>query len=231
MMATRSPSCIMNSQKLVLFDLDGTLTDSNGFLTHIVESAFLHVGAALPPQELLRKFYTMNFDAFFNLCDQHLSAEQMVAASDYVRTRLRAKREPGVVTEPLYKGMREVLEALNAEGYLLGIATNKGGQGLNTVLASNNAAAYFVTLQHADNSVSKPSPDMILNAIEATGVDPENCIMIGDGQVDLQTATNARVRFIGVAWEGRDAAPLRAAGAETVVADMAQLIQAIKAVL
>jgi len=231
MTATRLPSCTMSNLKLVLFDLDGTLTDSYGFLTQIVESAFEHVGVALPPPEVLRQFYTMSFDAFFKQCDAYMSAEQIAAASEYVRTRVRAKREPGTITEPFYKGMRDVLQTLKDDGYLLGIVTNKGGQGLDSVLASNDAAGFFATLQHADNSISKPSPDMILNAIDATGVDPDNCIVVGDGPIDLLAANNARVRFIGVAWAGRDTAALREAGAADVLVDIAQLVPAIKAAL
>lgn len=221
----------MTDLKLVLFDCDGTLADSHGFLTHMVESAFRHVGAELPPPELMREFYSLHFNEFFRRCDGHMSAEQIVAASEYMHSKLRTERETGAVTEPFYKGIHTALDALKADGYLMGIVTNKGGHGLKLVLASNQATDYFATLHHSDNSMTKPSPDMVLNALEATGVDPEKCVVVGDSVIDISTANNARVRSIGVTWAGRDAASLREAGAVNVIADVAELVPAIRAVL
>jgi len=221
----------MTDLKLVLFDCDGTLADSHGFLTNMVESAFRHVGADLPPPELMREFYSLHFDEFFRRCDKHISPEQIVAASEFMRVRLRTERETGATTEPFYKGIHDALETLKADGYLMGIVTNKGGHGLKLVLASNKATDYFITLHHSDNSVTKPSPDMVLNAIEATGVDPEKCIVVGDSVIDISTANNARVRSIGVTWAGRDAEALKNAGAVNVIGDVAELVPAIRAIL
>lgn len=217
----------MNNLKLVLFDCDGTLADSHAFLTRVLEESFVHVGAQKPGPELMKEFYSLHFNEFFRRCEGHLTAEQIVQASEYMRSRLIAERDTGALVEPFYPGIKDALGTLRGYGYLLGIITNKGGHGLAAVLKSNEVESYFSTLQHSDNNPTKPAPDMVLNALNAMGVDKENCVVVGDSVLDLYTARNAEVRSIAVTWAGRDAAALREAGAVAVVDDVQYLVSAI----
>lgn len=221
----------MSDLKLVLFDCDGTLADSHGFLTRVVQDSFRHVGVPLPPPDMMREFYSLPFTEFFRRCDGLMSAEQIEQASGYMMHTLRTERDSGALIEPFYPGIMEVLQELHNSGYLLGVVTNKGGHGLDAVLASNGAADLFVTLHHGDNAVHKPAPDMVLNALRNTGAEKDNCIVIGDSLIDILTAQNAGVRSIGVTWAGRDAGPLKEAGAIAVLDRVEQLVPAIKAAL
>lgn len=231
MMAIRSGICAMTELKLVLFDLDGTLADSHAFLTRVVGEAFAHVGASLPDAERMREFYSLTYYDFFKRCGDLLSPDQIVAASDYMHHTLLRERSTGALIEPFYPGIKAALDELLQAGYLLGIVTNKPGHGLNSVLATNEAAHYFVTLNNPDNAATKPAPDMVLNGLRATGAEPANCVVVGDSLVDMLTARNAGVRAIGVTWAGRDAGPLADAGAIAVLDRVEQLVPAIMAAL
>lgn len=227
MTAIRLPGCIMTKLKLVLFDLDGTLADSHAFLTRVVGEAFAHAGAPVPGPLKMREFYSMTYRDFFKSCVEFMTAEQIVAATDYMHHTLLAERSTGNLIEPFYPGMTAALDELQQEGYLLGIVTNKPSHGLNSVLTTNKAAHYFVTLNHPDNAPTKPSPDMVYNALRDTGADKADTVVIGDSLVDVMTATNAGVRCIGVTWAGRDAGPLGSAGAIAVLDRIEQLVPAI----
>lgn len=214
---------------LVLFDCDGTLANTHGFLTRIVEQSFAHVGAELPAPDLMHQFYAMHFDEFFRACEGHLTMAQITQASDYMRTQLKAERAGGHLIEPFYPGVKELLHKLQERGYLLGIVTNKSGWGLESVLKTNGVEGMFVTLQHGDNNNPKPAPDMVYSALQATGADAANCLLIGDTVTDMHTARNAGVQAIGVIWAGHDSQPLREAGAMAIVDTPADLLPVIEA--
>jgi len=179
----------------------------------------------------MREFYSMTFRDFFKSCGDFMSAEQIVAAGDYMHHTLLAERNTGNLIEPFYPGMKDALEELQKDGYLLGIVTNKPSHGLNSVLTTNNATHYFITLNHPDNAPTKPSPDMVYNALRDTGAEKANTVVIGDSLVDVMTANNAGVRCIGVTWAGRDAGPLGDAGAIAVLDRVEQLVPAIREAL
>lgn len=221
----------MTDIKVVLFDLDGTLADSHAFLTRVVSESFAHVGVPVPGPEKMREFYSLTFRDFFKSCVDFMSAEQIVAASDYMHHTLLHERSQGALIEPFYPGIKEALDELKAAGYVLGLVTNKPSHGLFTVLNTNDAAHYFVTLNHPDNAPTKPAPDMVLNGLRDTGADKANCIVVGDSLIDMLTAQNAGVRAIGVTWAGRDAGPLADAGAIAVLDRVEQLVPAIRAAL
>ena len=124
---------------------------------------------------------------------------------------------PGADTEPLFDGVRAVLDALSAdESTLLGVATGKSRAGLDRILAGHDLTGRFVTTMTADDAPSKPAPEMVLRAIEATGVSAVRTVMIGDSAFDMQMAHAAGARALGVAWGYQPVATLTEAGAESV---------------
>ena len=151
------------------------------------------------------------------------SETQRSAADAAYRDAFRAAREAGSLVEPLYDGIAELIAALAADGWLLGVATGKSQRGLEHCLAMHGLAAHFVTLQTADSHPSKPHPSMIEVALAETGVSPDTCVMIGDTAYDMAMAVNAGVRAIGVDWGYHSADELREAGAEAVARDPAHL--------
>ena len=104
------------------------------------------------------------------------------------------------------------------------MATGKSDRGIRSVLQHHALAGLFVSLQTADHHPSKPHPSMLEAAMRETGSAPQETMMVGDTSFDMQMASAARVRPIGVGWGYHAAAALQLAGAETVVDRFEQLL-------
>ena len=100
-------------------------------------------------------------------------------AESYKRHFQRARAE-GLVEEPLFEGIAELIDALEADGWLLAVATGKSDRGLALCLDCHGYAERFVSLQTADRHPSKPHPSMIHQAMADAGAAPETTMMIGD---------------------------------------------------
>lgn len=230
-MVIRSGIWYMSDLRLVLFDVDGALVDSQAYLTQSILESLAHVGAPTPSPEQMARFHSLSLSGFLKSLDDRLSPEQITATNQYMLAKIHAERASGRTSEHLFPGLVEVLESLEEEGYLLGIVTNKVGTGLELVLKFNKIYDKFVTLNHVDNAPAKPAPDMVLNALKATGVDAVNCLVVGDSQLDMLAARNAGVKALAVTWAGRDEATLREAGADYVIAKVDDLLPAIRKIL
>lgn len=153
-----------------------------------------------------------------------------LALAEAYKAAFRARREAGMVGEPLYEGIAGLVEDLAARGWLLGVATGKSDRGLAHCLATHGLARHFVTLQTADRHPSKPHPSMIEACLDATGAEPALTVMIGDTAFDMAMALNAGVRAIGVDWGYHERAELIAAGAHAVAGTITELAQLLDAV-
>ena len=112
-------------------------------------------------------------------------------AESYKRNFFRARAE-GRVEEPLFDGVLELLDALEADGWLLAVATGKSDRGLKHCLDLHGIHARFVSLQTADRHPSKPHPSMALQAIADAGAEPEQSIVVGDTSFDMGMARGGR---------------------------------------
>lgn len=203
--------------RLVVFDCDGTLVDSQHAIVAAMRQAF--VDNALPPPEpeavrqiiglsLLKAMAALEPDA---LPELHRALER-----DY-RRAFQLSRQRGDHQETLYPGAAETVAALDEAGYLLGVATGKGRRGLRTTLERHGLDGHFVTLQTAEDAPSKPHPGMLDRAMAEAGAAPDETVLVGDTVFDIEMAVNAGAAAIGVGWGYHDAALLSAAGARTIV--------------
>jgi phosphoglycolate phosphatase len=136
-------------------------------------------------------------------------------------------RGAGTVHEPLFDGIAELVERLDADGWLLGVATGKSDRGLSLCLSHHGLLKRFVTLQTADRHPSKPHPSMILQAMADAGAVAETTVMIGDTSFDMEMAVNAGTRALGVAWGYHPPEELMDAGAARVAVDAPALYRHI----
>jgi phosphoglycolate phosphatase len=139
-------------------------------------------------------------------------------------------RAAGRVDEPLFPGIADLLDRLEADGWLLAVATGKSDRGLRHCLDHHGFADRFISLQTADRHPSKPHPSMVLQAMADAGAAPETTVVIGDTVFDVEMAVAAGAKSIGVDWGYHDAAELLAAGAAAVAAtpsDIYDLMQAM----
>lgn len=220
--------------KLALFDCDGTLVDSQANICVAMEHAFALHGLEAPERPAIRRIVGLNLvDAMRALLPHADDAQHRALTEDYRQSFQRLRATGALADEPLFDGMIETLDALEADGWVLGVATGKSDRGLAHVLDLHGIKHRFVTLQTADRHPSKPDPSMIETAMAEAGAAAHTTVMIGDTSYDMQMGRNAGTRVLGVAWGYHPPEELLATGAHAVVeavgdlpAMMAQTTQA-----
>ena len=214
--------------RLALFDCDGTLVDSQHNICAAMAECFTASGRAAPPLERTRRVVGLSLiEAMAAMLPDEGSETHIALAEDYKRA-FQAMRARGLDEEPLFEGVAELIGALDADGWLLGIATGKSDRGLALCLRHHALHERFVTLQTADRHPSKPHPSMIEAAMAEAGASPDTTLMIGDTSYDMAMARVAGVTAIGVAWGYHDAAELRRAGAHHIAVRPSDILDLIR---
>ncbi|MFK3890515.1 HAD-IA family hydrolase [Sphingomonas sp. NPDC079357] len=216
--------------RLAVFDCDGTLVDSLANICRAMERAFAALGLIAPPRPAIRAIVGLSLVEAMALLAPDLDPAVHLALTDAYKVIFRRMREDGELDEePLYDGLVTALDALAADGWLLGVATGKSDRGLAHVLAIYGLTDRFVTLQTADRHPSKPDPAMLHAAMAQAGALPHMTAMIGDTTFDMAMARAAGARAIGVSWGYHREETLWQAGAERIAHRCADLRQCLAA--
>ncbi|RZF64202.1 HAD family hydrolase [Sphingomonas populi] len=211
--------------RLALFDCDGTLVDSQANICRAVEDTFTLHQLDVPERDAIRRIVGLSLvEAMQALLPDADAAQHQALAAEY-KARFFAMRSTGALAdEPLFDGIADVLDQLEADGWLFGVATGKSDRGLAHVLAAHGLTARFITLQTADRHPSKPHPSMIEQAMADAGASPETTVMIGDTSYDMLMARAAGTRALGVGWGYHPPHELHAAGAHAVATEVPALV-------
>jgi len=215
--------------RLALFDCDGTLVDSQHNICAAMEECFAAAGLAAPARERTRSVVGLSLVEAMRAMLPEAGDETHAALAESYKQAFHAMRARGVVDEPLFDGVAALIDRLDADGWLLGVATGKSDRGLAICLESHGLAGRFVTLQTADRHPSKPHPSMIETAMAEAGAAPGTTIMIGDTSFDMAMARAAGATAIGVAWGYHDTDDLRRAGAQYVADHPDDIIDLVRA--
>ena len=205
--------------RLIVFDWDGTLADSTRLIAHSMQQACRAIGAPVPDDVRARHVIGLGLVDALRYVAPTVPPERYQELAGYYRDSYVA-RESEI---PLFDGVRELLDELEADGFLLAVATGKGRAGLDRALAQQGLAHRFIATRCADEGFPKPHPDMLLHLMERAGVDPGTTLMIGDTSHDLELARNAGVAAVAVAWGAHPAAGLADFGALATVHSVAEL--------
>lgn len=211
------------THRLAVFDCDGTLMDGQAAVCNAMRSGFAAVGLTAPPDHDIRRVVGLSLPAAIRRLAPDAQPDAQAHAVEAYRAAFFAAREQGLVQEPLYDGVRELLAELHSAGWVLGVATGKTRRGLDGGLAMHGIADLFTTLQTSDRHPSKPHPAMLEEAMAEAMAAPERTVMIGDTAYDIEMARTAGVRALGVSWGYHTPDELMAAGAEAVARDAAHL--------
>ena len=188
--------------RLVVFDVDGTLVDSQSDIVGAMGDAFAAVGRSAPARAEILGIVGLSLpEAIARLsgADGGRLAAMVAAYKDSYAARRAAAGS--AASSPFYPGVSEVLEEIHAvPHWLMGVATGKSRRGLDALLTSMGLSGRFVTEQVADDHPSKPHPAMLYAALAETGLDPEDAVMVGDTEYDMEMARAAGLVFIGVTW-------------------------------
>jgi len=219
--------------QLVVFDVDGTLVDSQHLIVGAMEYAFAAAGQPMPARETVLGIVGLSLPEAMALLAAGLPEGTAGHLVEHYRERSIAHRRAGgaAAVAPLYPGARAALERLSARpGTLIGVATGKARRGLDHVVEAHGLGHLLATVQTADDHPSKPHPSMLLAALAETGGDPRRATMVGDTEFDIAMGRAAGMATVGVAWGYHPPARLVAAGADAIVDSFDALDAAIERV-
>lgn len=211
---------------LVIFDLDGTLINSEAIILEAQFETFARCGLKHPGREAGLGIVGLTLDiALMRLAG--LDRPDDVLTETYRQVfgamRLQAESDPKLA-EPLFPGVAEMLAELSRRpDTVLGIATGKSRRGADYIIERHGWGGLFATTQTADDAASKPHPEMILRAMRETGAEPGATLMIGDSNFDMEMAVAAGVAPVAVSWGFQSVAALKAAGAAHVIENWSAL--------
>jgi HAD superfamily hydrolase (TIGR01509 family) len=208
--------------RAALFDIDGTLVDSNGLHVAAWRDAFAEFGHEVAP-EAIREQVGKGGD---QLMPVFLSDEDLAAHGEAIEKRrgeiFRERYLPDV--RPI-GGVRPLFERLRGQGVRIALASSAKREELEhhvRLLGVDDLVEAETSADDAERS--KPHPDIFQAALERLGADPADAVVIGDTPYDAQAAQRAGVRSIGVLSGGFDEATLREAGCVEVHRDAAALL-------
>lgn len=209
--------------RLALFDFDGTLVDSLGLIVRTFRAAFAANDLAAPAPTDIRATIGLPL----NTSVHRLRSDLPPAVAERVVATYLDLYADGQETDDghpsLFDGAADALDALEADGWWLGIVTGKSRRGLIGTLDHMGIRQRFVTLHSADDGPGKPLPDPALAAAGAVAVAPADCVVIGDTVFDVQMARDAGMPVVGVSWGYHPPEALLDAGAATVIDQFAAL--------
>lgn len=216
--------------KLVLFDVDGTLVDSQAIIVASLREAFLAHDLEPPNRERSLSIVGLSLaEAFTVLLGPKAPIEGLVKAYKDVFSIFR---EDPAYHETVFPGVVECLAGLKGrEDVALGIATGKSQRGIAHLLERHGWGEIFTIIQTADDAPSKPHPAMIRQAMEAVGAAARDTVMIGDSSYDMAMARAAGALPVGVSWGFQPVSALTEAGAAHIVHSYTELDPVLHAFL
>ncbi len=221
----------MSTLRLVVFDMDGTLIDSQDVIIEAMGRAFARIGMAAPSADQTRAIIGLSLDKAVSTIAPDLSqAEVTAGVAAYRESFIEMRKESGAeAAAPMYPGALAALERLQLQDEtLLGVATGKARRGLDHAYSSHGIGHFFVTHQTADGHPSKPHPSMLLQALSDTGVEAEQAVMIGDTEFDIAMGKAAGFATIGVSWGYHSLDRIKAAAPDYIIDGYGELDGALE---
>ncbi|WP_036791433.1 HAD-IA family hydrolase [Pleomorphomonas koreensis] len=210
--------------KLVLFDCDGTLVDSQQMIVATMTEAFAKVGHAPPERAGVLSIIGLSLPEAIGRLGPGLDTVSVGLVADAYRDTYQAMRFRLAETAPLYPGALDALRALAAhDDVLLGVVTGKSRRGLDAILETHGLAGTFSVLRTADDGPSKPHPFMVVDAVAALGGDVARTVVVGDTGYDMLMARAAGALALGVTWGYNSRDQLVEAGAQALANDFSEV--------
>ena len=205
--------------RLVIFDVDGTLIDSQAHILAAMDAAFAAHDLPPPAREVTLSIVGLSLPiAMARLAPDHPDSQPgLVAACKDAFGQMRRSPD-GATLSPLFPGARAALETLAAQDHtLLAIATGKSRRGMDHILDLHDLRGLFQSVQTADDHPSKPHPSMVASCLHDTGAQPSRAVILGDTTYDIDMGRAAGIHALGVAWGYHAADSLTASGASAIL--------------
>lgn len=169
--------------------------DSEAKIVSCMHAAIKDMGFEPRTDEQVRNIIGLGFkEALTDLYPEHSALYEKFV--EYYRGYFLDKNSE---VTPLFSHVEQLLELLKKHDYFIAVATGKGRQGLDRVLDETNLKHHFDVTRCADETFSKPNPQMLNEIMDFVGVEADETVMIGDTEYDLNMANNAGCDSIGIA--------------------------------
>ena len=216
------------SLKLVIFDCDGTLVDSQHMIVRAMTQAYRAHGIPLPERETLLSVVGLSLVEAFTKLGNGATDFPVESFAEHYRNAFHAMRGSGAPVEPLYPGAAAAVAALaQRDDVVLGVATGKSQRGVRMVLGHHGLLDHFITIKTADDAPSKPHPGMVIEAMREAGAEAADTVVVGDTVYDIAMARAAGASAVGVTWGYHRATALTEAGAFVVIDEFANLVSTL----
>ncbi len=182
---------------LLVFDWDGTLMDSEARIVSCIKASGNDLGLPELETAVIRDIIGLGLREAINRL--YPGSDELLHAQLAERYRHHFLGDEHA-TSSLFPGVKNMLTELHEQGYLLAVATGKGRHGLNYVLEETGCKPLFHASRCADETRSKPHPQMLVEIMESLGVQAADTLMIGDTEYDMQMANNARAAAVAVSY-------------------------------
>lgn len=225
--ATLDPSAPL---RLAIFDVDGTLLDSQDVICGAMRTAFQAYDLPAPENAQTKRIVGLELYEAVTRLAPHLPEDLIRSVGDAYKNAFLENRKAGggEAEAPMYAGALAALERLHGTEALMGVATGKARRGLDHTLDVHGLRRFFVTTQTCTENPGKPNPSMIENCLRETGAEVRDAVMIGDTVFDMEMARNAGARALGVAWGYHEVDELRSAGADLIIGAFDELHDALE---
>lgn len=210
-------------KKTILFDLDGTLTDSGEGIINCAILALEHFGCPIPSREAMRVFVGPPLHESF--IKHGVPAEKAEEAIAIYRSRYIPI---GKYENIPYPGIRELLETLKQDGHTLYVATSKPEQMSVDILEHFDLAKYFDRICGATMDTSRSSKEAVIAYLIEQNGRADNMVMVGDTKFDILGAKHHKIPAIGVSWGYGVVSQMESAGASAIVHTPEELYELLR---
>ncbi|HMK15219.1 MAG TPA: HAD-IA family hydrolase [Burkholderiales bacterium] len=207
--------------ELLVFDWDGTLTDSSDLIVASMQVACADLGLPVPDPRQVRHIIGLGFNEAIAYLLPELPASDYPQLVERYRHHFLSRGAP----IPMFPGAIETIQQLHESGFLLAVATGKSRRGLNRDFQETGLGQYFHASRCADECFSKPHPGMLFELVEELHVDVGKTLMIGDTTHDMQMAQSAGVASLAVSYGAHPREKLLALSPLACVNDTLELQQ------
>lgn len=210
--------------KSILFDLDGTLTDSGEGIINCALLTLEYFGLPLPAREELRFFVGPPLTGSF--LKLGIPEDRVVEAIQYYRSHYTVT---GIHQNSVYPGIEKLLQDLLEQGHKLYVATSKPEFMAKGILEDFGLAKYFTMICGASTDTHRNTKEAVIAHLMESNPDAKDYIMIGDTIFDVEGAASLGIPTIGVSWGYGDVPDMVAAGAVAIARDTEELFKLLNA--
>lgn len=184
----------MKQYKLIVFDWDGTLVNSCNHIAESFQNALTELDFPQLGKDRIKQHIGCSLFQAIQALYPTMTEKQRAEFIERYRQHFFA----GNHHITLFDGVKETLELLHIQGYLLAVATGGSRERFNQDVRYFGLTDFFVASRCADESFSKPNPQMLFDILDETGLKPHEALMVGDTEFDMQMAINAGVPAVAV---------------------------------